>query len=111
MDAVLHTCWSTPSAEDSAAENPEFKKDLDVAKLYLKQKNYRGAESRLEDALAAKPNDPEATFLWAESLEKLKEPSDAMEAYSEYLKLEPQGKFADQARMALTRLNRKSASK
>jgi tetratricopeptide (TPR) repeat protein len=111
MDAVLHTCWSAPSTEDSAAENPEFRKNLDVAKLYLSQKNYRGAESRLEDALAAKPNDPEATFLWAESLEKLKQASDAVEAYRDYLRLEPQGKFGPQARRALKRLDQKSASK
>lgn len=111
MDAVLHTCWSAPSAQDSAADNPEFRKNLDVAKLYLSQKNYRGAESRLEDALAAKPNDPEATFLWAESLEKLHETSEAVEVYGAYLKLQPQGKYAATARKSLTRLEQKSASK
>lgn len=109
-DAVLHTCWSAPWAEDSAAENPEFRKNLDVAKLYLSQKNYRGAESRLEGALAAKPHDPQATFLWAESLEKLHLSSEAVEAYGSYLKLQPQGKFAASARSAVKRLDQKSAS-
>jgi Tfp pilus assembly protein PilF len=82
-----------------------------VAKLYLSQKNYRGAESRLEDALAAKPHDPEATFLWAESLERLNQASDAMEAYRDYLGLEPQGKFGPKAQRALKRLEQKSAAK
>ena len=109
VDAVLHTCWSSPSAEDSASDNPEFQKNADVAKLYLSQKNYRGAESRLEDALAAKPHDPEATFLWAESLERLQRPSEAVGAYRSYLTLQPQGKFAAQARRALKRLDRRKA--
>lgn len=112
VDAVLHTCWSSPSAEDSgASDNPAFQKNLDVAKLYLSRKNYRGAESRLEDALTAKPHDPEATFLRAESLEKLQRTSDAIEAYRSYLMLEPRGKFAMPARMRLKRLKEKSSSK
>ncbi|HKW74167.1 MAG TPA: tetratricopeptide repeat protein [Terriglobales bacterium] len=110
MDAALHTCWSSPSAEDSASDNSGFWKNLDVAKLYLSQKNYRGAESRLEDALAAKPHDPEATFLWAESLERLHRSSEAVGAYRSYLTLQPQGKFAAQARRALKRLEATRAS-
>lgn len=111
MDAVLHTCWSAPSAEDSVANNPEFRKNLEVAKLYLKQKNYRGAESRLEEALAIKPSDPEAGFLWAQSLDKLQMRTEAAEAYRDYLKLQPQGKFSVQSRRALMRLDQKSVSK
>jgi Tetratricopeptide repeat len=111
-DAALHTCWSSPSGEDSeASDNPEFRKNLDVAKLYLKQKNYRAAESRLEDALADKPHDPEATFLWAESLEKLQRTSDAVAAYSSYLTLAGQGKFAADSRTGLKRLNQRNAVK
>ncbi len=79
-------------------------KDIEVGDLYRKQGNYRAAISRYRDALDYKPNDAEATFHMAESLEKLGEVEDAAAYYQSYLKILPRGDLAAGSRQALERL-------
>ena len=79
-------------------------KDIEVGNLYKKQGNYRAAISRYRDALDYKPNDAEATFRMAESLEKLGEVEDSAAYYQSYLKILPRGDYAVSARQALARL-------
>ena len=79
-------------------------KDIEVGNLYKKQGNYRAAISRYRDALDYKPNDAEATFRMAESLEKLGEVEDSAAYYQSYLKILPRGDYAAAAREALARL-------
>ena len=113
---VFHTCWSQPPADPKTAADvkadPEFTKDMEVGDFYLNErKNYKGAELRFRDALEHKPNDPLATFKLAQSLEGLRQFDEARQTYATYLKLDPNGRFVEQANKALERLESKTAEK
>ncbi|HZQ67422.1 MAG TPA: tetratricopeptide repeat protein [Terriglobales bacterium] len=115
-DAKNHP-FSTTTGNDDEADNgsdvQEFKpwdphramKDVEVGDFYFKKKNYRAALDRYKEALYYKNNDAMATFRMAQCLEKLNQPEDARTHYEEYLKILPQGPFADEAQKALARLN------
>ena len=45
--------------------------DIDVGYYYLKDKNYRAAESRLKEALELKPDSPVALIGLAQAQQKL----------------------------------------
>src|ERR1700730_12956217 len=72
LDAATHTCRSSPprgeSQKTSEAER-EFTKDMEAGDLYFKDKNYKGAELRFREALDYKPDQPDATFRLAETLD------------------------------------------
>jgi len=111
---VYHPCWSsTPPPEPKPAPkgvDPEYAKDMDVGNFYLNErKNYMGAMMRFRDALTRKPNDPEATFKLAQSLEGLGQIDEAREQYQAYLNLQPDGQFTSQANKAVERLQGKGA--
>lgn len=85
---------------------------MDVGKFYLNErKNYAGATLRFRDALQHKPDDPVATFMLAQSLEGLHQAEEARENYATYLTLEPNGRFAGQAKKALGRLQSRTADR
>jgi len=79
-------------------------KDDEVADFYYKQKDYKAALARYQDALVYKPNDAVANFHIAQCYEKLGQPEEAIQHYQEYLKILPQGPFSKQARKALAKL-------
>ena len=102
-----------PSAKPGGSGSPQemtpwdphrAAKDIEIGNLYKKQGNYRAAISRYRDALDYKPNDAEATFRMAESLEKLGEVEDSAAYYQAYLKILPRGEYAAAAREALAHL-------
>ena len=112
---AYHTCWSSPPASPAKAANPaadaEFAKDIEVGDFYLtERKNYAGAAMRFRDALELVPNDPEATYKLAQSLEGLHQIDEARQDYETYLRLQPEGKFAAQAKKALERLQQNGAA-
>jgi tetratricopeptide (TPR) repeat protein len=113
---AYHKCRSSrqttpPQTAKDAGPDTEFAKDMDVGDFYLNQKkNYAGAAMRFRDALEQKPNDPRATFMLAQSLEGLQQNDEARETYAAYLKLEPKGPFAGDAKKALERLQTESAT-
>lgn len=82
-------------------------KDDEVGLFYFKQKNYKAALARYEDALKWKENDAEATFKIAECQEKLNNPTEAALHYQAYLKILPHGPYAKDAQKALTKLKTK----
>jgi Flp pilus assembly protein TadD len=88
----------------------EFVKNFDVGNIYFKGKNYKGAESRFREALEYKPDDPDATYLLAKSIDKLGRTREAREAYESYLKLAPRGPGAERARKAILALDKSSAA-
>lgn len=100
-------------AKAGAASFPdkEYADDMDVGDFYFQKKNYAGAVLRFKDALERKPNDPPATFRLAQSLEALHQADEARDDYSAYLKLEPEGQFAGEAKKALDRLQATSADR
>jgi tetratricopeptide (TPR) repeat protein len=79
-------------------------KDDEVGDFYLKQKNYKAALARYQDALDYKPKDAIANFRMAQCYEKLSQPDQAMVHYQEYLRILPEGPFSKQAKKALDKL-------
>jgi Flp pilus assembly protein TadD len=84
---------------------------MEVGEINFKDGSYRGAEWRFRDALDYKPDNPEATFWLAKSIDKLGRSDEAQDAYRAYLRLQPNGTFAEKARNALERLAKKSVNK
>lgn len=99
---------STEDAGDVQETHPwnpyRAMKDDEVADFYYKQKDYKGALARWQDALVYKPNDAVANFRLGECYEKLDQPERAIPYYQQYLKILPEGPYAKRARKALARL-------
>jgi len=90
--------------------NPhKAEKDIEVGEYYFKQKNYRGALDRFQEALYYQYNNAVATFRVGECQEKIGESDEARKAYEAYLKLLPEGPFAAKAKQALARLGKADA--
>lgn len=54
IDAIFHTCWSSPAAtpqKPMSEDDQLVGKDIEVGYYYLRDKNYRAAESRLKEAV------------------------------------------------------------
>ena len=112
VDGIFHTClpWGISTAPQTPVAEREFAKNFDVGDTYFKGKNYKAAESRFREALEYKPDDPDATYMLAESIAKLGRTHEAREAYESYLKLSPRGPGADRARKALRLLGKSGTS-
>jgi tetratricopeptide (TPR) repeat protein len=80
-------------------------KDDEVGDFYFKQKNYKAALARYQDALDYKPNDAIANFKVAQCYQKLSQPDQAIVHYQEYLRILPEGPFSKQAKKALEKLD------
>jgi tetratricopeptide (TPR) repeat protein len=108
VDAVFHTCllWGDSTVPQMREAEREFAKNFDVGNIYFKAKNYKGAESRFREALEYKPDDPDAMYLLARSIDKLGRTREAREVYESYLKLSPRGPGAERARKALLALDK-----
>lgn len=90
--------------------NPhKAEKDLEVGDFYFKRKNYRAALDRYQEALYYKDNDAAATFKVAICQEKLGDVDAARSAYEKYLKILPEGPFAQEAHRGLERLKAESS--
>ena len=79
-------------------------KDMEVAQYYTKQGNYRAALWRYQDALEYKPNDADATFWLADTFEHLRQPQSAARYVVLYLRLAPNGQYAEEAKRLHTKL-------
>jgi len=83
-------------------------KCIEVGDWYFKQENYRAAMSRYQEALEWKPKDAEATYKLALVQEKSGDPTAALANYQAYLKILPNGPFAEKARKGIDRLKSKA---
>lgn len=94
-----------PEVEEFHQWNPhKAAKDIEVGDFYLRQKNYKAALSRYQEALEYKPNDAVANFRLGQCFEKLNNPQDAITHYEAYLKVLPHGPLAGDAHKALAKL-------
>ncbi len=84
-------------------------KDIEVGEYYLKSGNLKAALARFRSALYNKPNDADATFRLAQTLEKGGLLADAREYYEKYLQILPKGEFAAESTAALQRLPKPDA--
>jgi len=101
----------TPDTSDDVNElrpwNPhKALKAIEVGDYYRKKKNYRAAESRYREALDWKPNDAIASFRLAQTLEKMGRSDEAISYYRAYLKILPDGEFAQESHKGITRLEK-----
>ena len=107
IDVIFHSCWSSPAA-DAANPAPTAEKqaaeDIDVGYYYLKDKNYRAAQSRLKEALALEPGSPVALIGLAQAQQKLGDREGARQSYEAYLKGNPDGPDAEKVKKALAQL-------
>lgn len=107
IDVIFHSCWSSPAAEPGHAlpdNEKQASEDIEVGYYYLKDKNYRGAESRLKEALQLKPDNPAALIGLAQAQQKLGEHDAARQNYEAYLKIQPEGPDSEKVKKALAQL-------
>lgn len=107
IDAIFHTCWSSPAAtpQKPISEDDQLAaKDIEVGYYYLREKNYRAAESRLKEAVEIKPKSSEALIGLAQAQQKLGKRDDARLNYEAYLALNPNGADAEKVKNALAQL-------
>ena len=83
-------------------------KCIEVGDWYFKQENYRAAMSRYQEALEWKPKDAEATYKLALVEEKSGDPTAALANYQAYLKILPNGPYAEKARKGIDRVKSKA---
>jgi len=83
-------------------------KCIEVGDWYFKQENYRAAMSRYQEALEWKPKDAEATYKLALVQEKSGDPTAALANYQAYLKILPNGPYAEKARKGIDRVKSKA---
>ena len=83
-------------------------KCIEVGDWYFKQENYRAAMSRYQEALEWKPKDAEATYKLALVEEKSGDPTAALANYQAYLKILPNGPYAEKARKGIERVKSKA---
>jgi tetratricopeptide (TPR) repeat protein len=107
IDAIFHTCWSSPSAEPDKPISEQERtaaNDVEVGYYYLGEKDYHAAKARLQEAVELKPDLPAALIGLAQAEQKLGERDEARQTYEAYLKLKPDGPDADKVRKALAKL-------
>jgi predicted TPR repeat methyltransferase len=79
-------------------------RDMKAGETFLASRNYPDAINRFCDVAAAQPTNARGFFRLAQSLQQIGEFPSAYADYETYLKLEPDGPFADDARTEMQRL-------
>lgn len=106
IDVIFHSCWSSPAAEPGKpmTDEKQAAEDIDVGYYYLKDKNYRAAQSRLKEALQLQPGSPVALVGLAQAQQKLGDTDGARQSYEAYLKGNPDGPDAEKVKKAMAQL-------
>ena len=106
-DPTLNARASSDVNETYPFDPHRAAKDVEVGEFYLRQKNYRAALERFNDALRYKPKDAIATFRLAQTQEQLGLLEQAYRNYDGYLEILPTGPLAKDAKDALKRIDPK----
>jgi tetratricopeptide (TPR) repeat protein len=95
-----------PKPQHLQSDDERVDEDLTVAKFYFHDENYQGAYLRAQDAVKIQPEYSATHFALAEAAQKLKKKDEAIAEYQAYLKLDPDGEKAKEAKKALADLNK-----
>ncbi len=93
-----------PKVKRVQSDDERVDEDLNVAKFYYRDENYQGAYLRAKDAINVQPDYSTPHFVLAQIAEKMKKKDEAIAEYQAYLKLDPEGEKAKEARRALAEL-------
>jgi hypothetical protein len=93
-----------PKVKRVQSDDERVDEDLYIAKFYLHDENYQGAYLRAKDAVSIQPDYSATHFALAEVAQKMKKKDEAIAEYQTYLKLDPDGEKAKDARKALAEL-------
>jgi len=86
------------------SDDERVDEDLYVARFYLRDENFRGAYLRAKDAVTIQPDYSATHFALAQAAQKMKKKDEAIAEYQTYLKLDPNGEKATDAKKALSEL-------
>lgn len=93
-----------PKVQRVQTDDERVDEDLRVAKFYMRDDNLKGAYLRAQDAVKTQPEYSAAHYALAEIAEKMKKKDEAIAEFQTYLKLDPDGERAKEARKALDQL-------
>ena len=93
-----------PKVKRVQTDDERVDEDLRVSKFYLNDENYQGAYLRAKDAVQVQPDYSATHFALAEVAQKMKKKDEAIAEYQAYLKLDPDGEKAKDAKKALADL-------
>jgi len=79
--------------------------DIDVGETYLAGNNFDSARERFEEALRLTPDNPLIWFRLAQSLQGMQRLDPARLYYKKYLEAQPKGKFAKNAKKAISEID------
>ncbi len=100
-----------PPEEDEAYKETKYgfnpvqsQKDMSVGDFYFKQRDYRAAATRYLEATRWNDGNSDAWLKLGEASEKRKDKKTALDAYTRYLKLEPDAKNATEIKKRIEKL-------
>jgi hypothetical protein len=93
-----------PKVKRVQTDDERVDEDLSVAKFYMHDENYQGAYLRAKDAVSVQPEYSAAHFVLAQIAQKMKKKDEAIAEFQTYLKLDPDGEKAKDAKKALAEL-------
>jgi Tfp pilus assembly protein PilF len=79
--------------------------DIDVGETYLAGNNFDSARERFEEALRLTPDNPLVWFRLAQALQGMQRLDPARLYYKKYLEAQPKGKFAKNAKKAISQID------
>jgi Tfp pilus assembly protein PilF len=79
--------------------------DIDVGETYLSGNNFDAARERFEDAMRVTPDNPLIWFRLAQALQGMQRLDPARLYYRKYLEAQPKGKFAGNAKKAISQID------
>lgn len=79
--------------------------DIDVGETYLSGNHFDAARERFEEAMRFSPDNPLIWFRLAQALQGMQRLDPARLYYKKYLEAQPKGKFAGNAKKAISQIN------
>jgi Tfp pilus assembly protein PilF len=79
--------------------------DIDVGESYLSSNHFDAARERFEEAMRFSPDNPLIWFRLAQALQGMQRLDPARLYYKKYLEAQPKGKFAGNAKKAVSQID------